>query len=69
MNKPELVNGFNGQDTFGHVKLRNVFRKGIVFDQPMNSDPVSANQSILIDPPGRTYMVIKSPPGKNSMTR
>lgn len=35
MNKPELVNGFDGQDTFGHVKLCDVLGKGIVLDQPI----------------------------------
>ena len=34
MDEPELVDGLDGEDALGHVKLCHVFREGIVFDQP-----------------------------------
>lgn len=34
MNKAQLVNGLDRQDTLGHVKLGDVFRERVVLDQP-----------------------------------
>lgn len=36
MDKAEVVNSLNSQDTLCHVELCNVFRKGVVLDQPAN---------------------------------
>jgi hypothetical protein len=41
MDKAQLVDGLDRQDTLGHVKLGDVFRKRIVLDQPAKSHPVS----------------------------
>jgi hypothetical protein len=34
MDKAELMNSLDRQDTFGHVEFGNVFRERIVLDQP-----------------------------------
>lgn len=33
MDESQLVNGFEGQDTLGHVKPSHVLAKGVVLDQ------------------------------------
>lgn len=35
MDESQLVDGFNGQNTFRHVELCHILGKGIVFDQPV----------------------------------
>ncbi len=34
MNEPEVVDRFDGKDTFRHIEFRYILREGIVLDQP-----------------------------------
>ena len=33
MNEAEVVNGFDGKDTFGHVETRHVLRESVILDE------------------------------------
>lgn len=61
MDEAQVVNGLDSKDTLGHVELGHVLGERIVLDQPEGVSEVNQSQS--------THIVIKSPPGKNSITR
>lgn len=65
MDKPEIVHSFNRQDTLSHVKLGDVFGKGIVLDEPI----CQLVPALLTTSDKAAHMVIKSPPGRNSITK
>lgn len=66
MDKAEIVHCLDGENTLCHVKLGHVFGERVVLDQPI----ISAHSMLLERGLAETtHIVIKSPPGKNSMTR
>ena len=62
MNEAKLVYSFDGQDALGHVELCDILGERVVLDQP-------GVRSDSREPGYLTHMVIRSPPGKNSMTK
>lgn len=33
MDEPQMMDSFNGQNTFSEIKPRDIFRKGVIFDE------------------------------------
>lgn len=33
MDEPQIMDSFNGQNTFSEIKPRDIFRKGVIFDE------------------------------------
>lgn len=66
MDEAQLMYCLDRKDTLGHVELCNVLREGIILDQPvLQHQLICPDDRELI----RADMVMRSPPGKNSMTR
>jgi len=72
MDEAQVVDRFYGEDTLRHVELGHVLGERVVLDQPVVSEAIPGSQcarSTWAAGAAGTHIVIKSPPGKNSMTK
>lgn len=72
MDESKLVDRLDGEDALSHVELGHVLRESIVLDQPGRAAQRSRSASTEEREMGsdvETHIVMRSPPGRNSINR
>ena len=70
MDESQLVNCLDREDALRHVELGHVLRESVVLDQPGQEKNIVSFEEREGGRKGReTHIVIRSPPGKNSIKR